>query len=172
MKLVPEGVCPRGKRIALLQLTRIKQVFKMYPYPEFHGRESEDVVDFLEQMELAYITNHVVDEIQVLRLVKICLKSDARVWLKDIEAQVVADEQQCVLTLDRLKKGLLEHFPKIDDPDVVWQELKAVKQGHGQSVDEFVQVFTGLWDRWCRTLKQEIPPMFVKKSLFIDGLLP
>ena len=49
----------------------------MWSYPEFHGRENEDVDDFLEHMELACITNHVVDEHQVLRLVKIFLKGDA-----------------------------------------------------------------------------------------------
>ena len=55
-----------------------------------------------------------------------------------------------MLTLDRLKTGLLERFMKtVDDPDVIWQELKAVKQSPGQGVDEYVQVFTGLWDRWC-----------------------
>lgn len=35
-----------------------------------------------------------------------------------------------------------------------------------------MQVFTGLWDRLCRTLRQEVPPLFVKKSSFINGLLP
>lgn len=49
----------------------------VYPYPEFHGGENEDVEDFLEQMELACITNHVVDEMHVVRLIQIFLKGDA-----------------------------------------------------------------------------------------------
>ena len=93
----------------------------VYPYPEFYGRENEDVENFLEQMELACITNHVVNEMHVVRLIQIFLKGNARVWLRDFEAQVAADERQCVLTLDRLKTGLLERFLKtLDDPDVIW----------------------------------------------------
>ena len=49
----------------------------VYPYPEFHGEENEDIEDFLEQMELACITNHVVDEMHVVRLIQIFLKGDA-----------------------------------------------------------------------------------------------
>ena len=51
----------------------------VYPYPEFHGEENEDVENFLEQMELACITNHVVDEMHMVRLIQIFLKGDARV---------------------------------------------------------------------------------------------
>lgn len=47
-----------------------------------------------------------------------------------------------------------------------------MKQSPGQGVDEYVQVFTGLWDRWCRTLRQEVPPQVIKKNLFTNGLLP
>ena len=43
----------------------------VYPYPEFHGKENEDVENFLEQMELACITNHVVNEMHVVRLIQI-----------------------------------------------------------------------------------------------------
>mgnify|MGYP006955695375 CR=1 FL=1 len=49
-----------------------------YLYPEFWGYVDEDVEIFLEQMELVCITNHVEDPIQVLRLLQIFLKEDAR----------------------------------------------------------------------------------------------
>ena len=45
------------------------------------------MVDFLEQLEIACITNHVVIEEQVLKLLKIFLKGDARTWLKAFEAK-------------------------------------------------------------------------------------
>ena len=51
----------------------------VYPYLEFYGGEDVDVENFLEQMELACITNHVVDEMHVVRLIQIFLKGDARV---------------------------------------------------------------------------------------------
>ena len=39
-----------------------------FSYPEFHGKKGEDVEQFLEQMEVACITNHVVDPVQSLCL--------------------------------------------------------------------------------------------------------
>lgn len=52
----------------------------MMSYPEFFGSPNEDVIDFLERMELACISNHVVNEKHVLRLLEIHLKGDARLW--------------------------------------------------------------------------------------------
>ena len=56
----------------------------VFTYPEFHGKKHEDVADFLEKLEIACITNHVVIEEQVLKLLKIFFKSDARTWLKEL----------------------------------------------------------------------------------------
>ena len=51
-----------------------------FNYPEFHGKKGEDVEQFLEQMEVACITNHVVDLVQSLcLLLQICLRGEARV---------------------------------------------------------------------------------------------
>ena len=58
-----------------------------YRYPEFHGNENEDVEDFLENMELACITNHVDNPDHILRLFQIFLKDGAREWLKEFEAK-------------------------------------------------------------------------------------
>lgn len=77
------------------------------------------------------------------------------------EAKVVPPS---VLTLNRLTEVFLERFQQVEDPSVLWQELNNLRQGQEQAVDEYVQVFTGLWDKWRRTLKQEVPPLFVKKS--------
>ena len=38
------------------------QLSKMMPYPEFHGSLDEDVVSFLENLELTCISNHIVDD--------------------------------------------------------------------------------------------------------------
>lgn len=53
----------------------------MWMYPEFHGHKDEDAGEFLERFELAFISNHVNNEEQVLKLLRICLRSDARDWL-------------------------------------------------------------------------------------------
>ena len=54
-------------------------------YPEFYGGPSEDVEDFLERMEVACISNHIDEPAQVLRLLNICLKGDARIWYRTYE---------------------------------------------------------------------------------------
>ena len=51
-------------------------------YPKFHGRKNEDVEDFLEKMEVACISNHVQEPAQMLQLLQICLKGEARTWSK------------------------------------------------------------------------------------------
>ena len=57
-----------------------------FSYPEFHGGDGEDVFTFLKQMEVAWISNHIVEPASMLRLLQICLKGDARTWLKEFEA--------------------------------------------------------------------------------------
>ncbi|WP_208972723.1 hypothetical protein, partial [Escherichia coli] len=48
---------------------------------------SEDMEDFLERMEIACITNHVVDPSQQMRLLQICLKGNARKWSETVVAK-------------------------------------------------------------------------------------
>ena len=136
-----------------------------FSYPKFHGRKDEDVVDFLEQMEIACINNHVVHEEKILKLLKVFLKDDARDWLKLFEATEAVASPCQVLTLNRFKEGFLARFQPIEDPSMLWQELKDVKQRKEQSVDSFVHVFTSLWTRWSVSLKGEVPPLFYPKEL-------
>ena len=95
----------------------------VFTYPEFHGKKHKDVVDFLEKLEIACITNHVVIEEQVLKLLKIFLKGDARTWLKAFEAKEGKHVPPRNVTLDRLKEALLEAFQPIEDASVLWEEL-------------------------------------------------
>ena len=82
----------------------------VFSYPEFHGKKHEDVVDFLEKLEIACITNHVVIEEQVLKLLKIFLKGDARTWLKAFEAKAGKQVPPRVVTLDRFKGSTIRSF--------------------------------------------------------------
>ena len=103
---------------------------------------------------------------------KIFLKGDARTWLKAFEAKEGKHVPPRNVTLDRLKEALLEAFQPIEDASVLWEELQELKQGHGQSVDDYVHMLTCLWDHWCISLRNEVPPLFLKKDLFMAGLLP
>ena len=94
-----------------------------FTYPEFHGKKHEDVEHFLEQMEVACITNNVVDPIQSLRLLKICLKGDARKWLKSHEEGLQGAQPPIVLTLVALKEALVAEYVTEEDPEKVWQHV-------------------------------------------------
>ena len=56
-----------------------------FAYPKFHGSNHKDVVEFLEKMEIACISNQIHDSAQRLCLLQLCLKGDAQVWLKTFE---------------------------------------------------------------------------------------
>ena len=99
----------------------------VFMYPEFHGKKHEDVAEFLEKLEIACITNHVVIEEQVLKLLKIFLKGDARTWLKAFEAKEGKHGPPRIVTLDRLKEALLEAFQPIEDASMLWEEFQELK---------------------------------------------
>ena len=90
-----------------------------FPYPEFHGRGDEDVEDFLEKMEVAYISNHIHDPAHMLCLLQICLKGDARVWSKEFEEKLGVAVPPIILSWENLHDGLEGEFVKTKDPDRV-----------------------------------------------------
>ena len=116
----------------------------VFSYPEFHGKKGEDVEDFLEQMEVACISNHIEDPVQTLCLLQICLKDEARKWLKSHEGELQRAQPPIVLTLDNLKEALKEEFVKAKDPEKLWEE---VRQRERESAGDYIDRFTSLWEK-------------------------
>ena len=79
-----------------------------FNYPEFHGKKGEDVEQFLEEVEVACITNHVVDPVQSLHLLQIYLKGEVRAWLKSYKAGLQHPWPPVALVLDNLKEALVK----------------------------------------------------------------
>ena len=119
-----------------------------FSYPEFHGGSNEDVEDFLEKMEVACISNQIHDPTQMLRLLQICLKSDAGVWSKAFEEELRAVDPPARLSWDNLRHGLEVEFVKTEDPDKVWQEVQGLVQREGESVDEYIWMSTYVSFHW------------------------
>ena len=92
----------------------------VFSYPEFYGRNGEDVEEFLEQMEVACISNQIQDPAQMLRLLQICLKGDAQAWSKSYDEALHRADPLVQLSLDNLKDGLEVEFVKMEDLDKVW----------------------------------------------------
>ena len=142
-----------------------------FPYPEFHGRGDEDVEDFLEKMEVACISNQIHDPVQMLRLLQICLKGDARTWSRGHEEGLQRAEPPVQLTWENLKQSLAAEFVKIEDPDKVWHEIQELRQGEAESITEYNKKFSLLWKSFCEALQPQVPPLdMVKKNRFLAGL--
>ena len=141
-----------------------------FTYPEFHGKKHEDVEHFLEQMEVACITNHVVDPIQSMRLLKICLKGDACKWLKSHEEGLQGAQPPIVLTLVALKEALVAEYVTEEDPEKVWQHVQETVQKEGEPVAEYIERFSSLWEDLCQALEPQVPPEMMKKDRFMTGL--
>ena len=140
-------------------------------YPEFYRRKNEDVEDFLEKMEVACISNHVQDLTQMLRLLQICLKGEARTWSKSYEEGQQGADPPVHVTWDSLKRALATQFVKVEDADKVWHEIQSLKQGGAESIEDYGRKFSVLWEKLCRALQLAVaPPDMMKKDRFIAGL--
>ena len=137
-----------------------------YP-PEFGGESSEDVQNFLEQMEIACISNHILDEAQVLRLLQICIKGDAQKWLNNFEAQHRRYQPGVPITVEIVKDALSHRYRTVEDADKVWQEIKVLKQDERETVEAFEKQFIDIWDKLYRALGVDQPLAIMKKDNFI-----
>lgn len=142
----------------------------VFSYPEFHGQAGEDVLMFLKGLEVACISNHIVDEAQVLCLLQICLKDDARSWFKQFEKAHVEQETAGDLTFENACKALLQEYQQVEDADKIWHAIQVLKQGEHESVEDFLKKFNKKWDSLCQALKLEVPPAMMKKDRWIVSL--
>ncbi|MCO5600707.1 hypothetical protein L7F22_054822 [Adiantum nelumboides] len=142
-----------------------------FSYPEFHGRKDKDIEDFLEKMEMACISNHVQAPAQMLRLLQICLKGDARAWSRSHEEELQMADPPIQVTWDILRQALTENFVRLEDPDKVWHEIQGLKQQEAKPIDDYIKKFSLLWESLCQALQpQGAPPDMMKKDKFLAGL--
>ena len=135
-----------------------------FPYLEFHGRSDENIEEFLESMEVACISNHVHAPAQMLRLLQICLKGNARTWSKGHEEGLQKDEPPVELTLENLRQALTAQFVKTEDPDKVWQEIQELRQREAQRVNDYNKKFSLLWENFCEALQPQGAPLDMMKK--------
>ena len=143
----------------------------VFPYPEFHGKNDESVEEFLEKMEVACISNHIQEPAQLLHLLQLCLKGDARIWSKAYEEQLGREDPPVAISWDNLREALAEEFERTKDPDKVWHEVQELKQRDNEVVEGYIKTFSMLWESLCKALQPQIaPPDMMKKDRFLAGL--
>lgn len=142
-----------------------------FSYPQYHGQKDEDVEDFLEKMEVACISNQIQAPAEALRLLQLCLKGDARAWLKAYEAKLQTFDPPVALNLEGLREALVEEFVKSEDPDRVWQEVQRLVQSENEPIEAYIKKFASLWEDMCKALQPQVPPPdMMKKDKFVAGL--
>ena len=109
-----------------------------FSYPKFHGKKHEDVDSFLEQMEIACITNHVLDPTQIICLIQIFLKGNEQAWFKYYEEGLQRANPPLPLNLGNLKQALVEEFVKEKDPEKVWQDKQETIQKKEEPLGDYV----------------------------------
>ena len=113
-----------------------------FAYPKFHGSSHEDVVEFLEKMEIACISNQIQDLAQRLRLLQLCLKGDAWVCSRTFEEGLRKANPPVQLDWDNLKEALEIEFVKIEDADKEWQEVQGLFQKKSKHVKKYIHKFS------------------------------
>ena len=82
---------------------------------------------FFEKMDVACISNHIQEPVQMLHLLQLCLKGDARICSKAYEEQLEREHPPLAMNWDNLQGALAQEFERTKDPDKVWHEVQELK---------------------------------------------
>ena len=124
----------------------------VFPYPKFHGRSDESVEEFLEKMEVACISNHIQEPAQMLHLLQLCIKGDARIWSKAYEEQLSKEDPPIAISWDNLQAALAEESESIKDQGKVSHEVQELKQRDNEPIECYIKIFSMLWESLCKPL--------------------
>lgn len=89
-----------------------------------------------------------------MRLLQICLKGEARPWVKVYEAELQACDPPIVLELVDLKQALRVEFDKKEDPNKVCHKVQGLVQKEGEPVENYIKYSSTLWKSLCRHYAQ------------------
>ncbi|MCO5555873.1 hypothetical protein L7F22_009418 [Adiantum nelumboides] len=131
---------------------------------KFYGSGKEDAALFVEGFELDCMLGGIQDRKIMLQLFRLCLQDGARLWFDDFGAQ---SRDVCY---DAVKEAFLAHYKHVDDASDVWHQLEACFKKEDECVDAYAWRFSQLWNRWCISLRGQVPPFMLKKYHFVVGL--
>ena len=77
----------------------------------------------MEKMEVACRSNHIQEPAQMLRLLQLCMKGDARICSKAYEEQLGREDLPVAISWDNLRAALAQEFERTKGPDKVWHEV-------------------------------------------------
>ena len=90
--------------------------------------------------------------------------------MKSYKVRLQYAQPPVALVLDNLKEALVEEFVKEEDPEKLWQEVKAVIQREGEPVGDYIDRFSSLWEDLSKALQPQVLPKMMKRDQFLIGL--
>ena len=61
-----------------------------------------------------------------------------------------------------MKDDLVAHFQHIEDPNKVWHVIQGLVQGENELVNEYVMMFSVMWEQMCLEPEKSLPAMMKK----------
>ncbi len=69
-----------------------------------------------------------------------------------------------------MQQALLTQFQKNETPEVVWKDIRKVKQGCEEDIKDFIKRFEDMYKRLEKLGDDQVPPDFMKRDQFIMAL--
>lgn len=135
-------------------------------FPNFSGCKGEKALDFLDNLEMAFLVSGRDDMATKIRAFPLVLREEARTWYQGLEGATTQD-------WEALKCAFLQRFQHQESPEEVWRKLQELQQASLNDYESYETQFVRLWGKWTASLGEgERAPDCLKKDCFLTGLFP
>ena len=135
-------------------------------FPNFFGRKGEKALDFLDNLEMAFLVSGRDVMATKVRAFSLVLREEARTWYQGLGCATTQD-------WEALKGAFLQRFQHQESPEEVWRKLQELQQASSSDYETYETHFVRLWDKWSASLGEgERAPNCLKKDCFLVGLFP
>ncbi|MCO5563854.1 hypothetical protein L7F22_017503 [Adiantum nelumboides] len=136
------------------------------PLPSGGEDRAVSVINFLDNLEMAFLVSGRDDEATKLRAFPLVLREGAKAWY-----QTLAPEER--RDWETLKTAFIEEFRHQEPPEEIWRQLLELRQTSPNDYRSYEGKFSNLWEKWCASLGEgERAPECLKKDCFLAGLYP
>ncbi|MCO5572987.1 hypothetical protein L7F22_026749 [Adiantum nelumboides] len=135
-------------------------------FPNFHGRRGENVSNFLDDIEMAFLVSGRDDEEIKLRAFPLVLREEAKLWFQELDVGKQGD-------WEARKRDFLLRFKADNDPEEIREKLSQLQQASPDSYSTYETQFLKLWTQWENSLPEgEKASNFLQKERFLAELTP
>ena len=138
----------------------------MMSFCSFHGKNYENAIYFLDDLEMAFLASgRDADEVK-LRAFPLVMRDEAKFWFQGLIAKQKVDWAT-------LKDFFLMKYMTDNTPEKLWQKLTCLQQDNLASYSAYEVQFMKFWIEWEASLNEgERASNFLQKERFLAGLNP